>query len=322
MKVLANDGISQSGIDHLAKAGIEVSTDKVAQDNLVKVLNEEGYVGILVRSATTVRKDLIDACPGLKFIGRGGVGMDNIDVEYARSKNIAVFNTPAASSQSVAELVMAHMFSAARSLFDSNRLMPTQGSSDFKALKKKYAQGTELRGKTLGIVGFGRIGRTLATYALGCGMKVVSSDKFPNDAPVKLHIEGHGAIGIQVPNVSLDKILEEADFISLHVPRQEDGSAVIAKTELEKMKNNAVLINAARGGVVNEADLLEALEAGQLKYAALDVFDNEPTPDASILAHDKISSSPHIGAATTEAQGRIGLELAEQILEVLNKKIA
>lgn len=322
MKVLANDGISQSGIDHLAKAGIEVSTDKVAQEDLVKVMNEEGYVGILVRSATTVRKDLIDAVPGLKFIGRGGVGMDNIDVDYARSKGIAVFNTPAASSQSVAELVMAHMFSAARSLFDSNRLMPAQGSSEFKVLKKKYAKGMELRGKTLGIVGFGRIGRALASYALGCGMKVISTDKFPNDAPVKLHIEGHGSLEVQVPNLTFDQILQDSDFISLHVPKQEDGSAVIAKAELEKMKNNAVLINAARGGVVNEADLLEALESGQLKYAALDVFDNEPTPDAKVLAHDKISSSPHIGAATTEAQGRIGVELAEQILEVLGKTVA
>ncbi|NQX91114.1 MAG: D-2-hydroxyacid dehydrogenase [Flavobacteriales bacterium] len=322
MKVLANDGISASGIAKLNEAGIEVITDKVAQDQLAQSINDEGYVGVLVRSATTVRKEVIDACPGLKFIGRGGVGMDNIDVDYARSKGIAVFNTPASSSQSVAELVMGHMFAAARGLFDSNRQMPSKGSTDFKQLKKKYAKGMELRGKTLGIIGFGRIGRSLASYALGCGMKVVAHDMYPSDAPVQLTIEGHGTIDIKVPHVSFDEAIQNSDFISLHVPKQADGSAVIGEKELSAMKSNAVLVNAARGGVIDEAALMTAMSNGEIRHAALDVFDNEPTPDAKLLEVEGVGLSPHIGAATVEAQDRIGLELADQILEVLGKTVA
>jgi len=319
MKVLANDGISQSGIDKLAANGITVITEKVEQENLIDAVNNENYIGVLVRSATTVRKEVIDACPNLKFVGRGGVGMDNIDVDYARSKGVKVFNTPAASSQSVAEMVMAHMFSATRSLFDSNRQMPSNGHSDFKKLKKKYAKGIELRGKTLGIIGFGRIGKALASYALGCGMKVIAFDKHQNTDPIALEIPGHGKIDVQVPFVSFDELITDSDVISIHVPKQEDGSAVITKAELDKMKSTAIVINAARGGVVNEKDLISSLENGSIRYAALDVFDNEPSPAQEILSCEGISLSPHVGAATVEAQSRIGVELADQILEAVRK---
>jgi len=317
MKVLANDGISASGVAKLEEAGIEIHTTHIDQDQLIDKINEIGYVGILVRSATKVRKDIIDACPNLKFIGRGGVGMDNIDVEYGREKGLTVFNTPAASSQSVAELVMAHLFSLARNTFDANREMPTKGASEFKTLKKKYAKGAELRGKTLGILGFGRIGRSTATYALGAGMKVIAHDKFSTNGTVQWHVEGAGTLNVNVPMVELEELLKESDFISIHVPKQPGGEAVFNTAEFNKMRDGVCLVNAARGGVINEDDLMTALDSGKVKFAALDVFENEPTPRADVLAHEKLALSPHIGAATSEAQDRIGVELADQILSVL-----
>jgi D-3-phosphoglycerate dehydrogenase len=316
MKVLANDGIAASGTAALEQEGFEVVTEKVEQDALQEAINENKYEVLLVRSATKVRKDIIDNCPSLKMIGRGGVGMDNIDVEYARSKGIEVFNTPAASSQSVAELVMAHLFGAVRSLYLSNREMPTKGGSDFKVLKKKYAGGLELRGKTLGIYGFGRIGQALANYALGCGMNVIVHDH--NDGPFEVAVNiGAQEVKVKVKNSSVEDLLKQSDFISLHVPAT--NGALINKAELQSMKDGAVIINAARGGVIDETALIEALDSGKIAHAALDVYENEPTPAQALLDHDKISLSPHIGAATKEAQDRIGTELADNILAFYSK---
>lgn len=317
MKVLANDGISPVGVKKLEEAGFEVSTTNVQQDQLIDFINREKIAVLLVRSATKVRKDIIDSCPSLKIIGRGGVGMDNIDVDYARSQGLSVINTPGASSQSVAELVMGHFFSLARGLHDSHRLMPQAGNSEFKSLKKKYGKGKELRGNKLGIIGLGRIGRALGSYALGVGMEVVAYDKFQNDEPIVVPIGNYGKIDVRIPFVDFDNLLSTCDFISIHVPKQEDGSAVITKAELSIMKDGVILANAARGGVINEQDLLEAIAQGKVRGAALDVFDNEPTPDSQLLANESISHSPHIGAATLEAQDRIGLELADQIIELL-----
>ncbi len=312
MKVLANDGIAPSGKEALEKAGFTVITEKVEQDNLESAINEEEYEVLLVRSATKVRKELIDACPSLKMIGRGGVGMDNIDVDYGRSKGLEVFNTPASSSQSVAELVMAHLFGAVRFLHQANRNMPSKGNTDFKALKKSYGKGTELRGKTLGIYGFGRIGQALAEYALGCGMNVLAFDML--DGPFELNLQiADQTVKLSVPKTNLDQMIQESDFISLHVPAV--GKALIGKEEISKMKDGAILINAARGGVIDEAALLEALNNGKLAHAALDVFENEPNPQSAILEHERISLSPHIGAATAEAQDRIGHELADTIID-------
>lgn len=318
-KILANDGIDKSGQVLLEKAGFTVITDKVPQDQLVNYINQNDIAALLVRSATTVRKDLIDQCPGLKLIGRGGVGMDNIDVAYAREIGREVINTPGASSQSVAELVFAHLFTSARFLDDSNRKMPVSGKTEFDKLKKNYAKGIELRGKTIGIIGFGRIGQSVASYALGCGMKVLAHDPFIPSAEIELNIEGHGKIKITVKSSSFEELIKNSDFISLHVPKQKDGSAVIGKNELAMMKPGAVLVNAARGGVVDENALLEALNSGHLAHAGLDVFENEPTPDEKLLSHPKISLTPHIGASTNEAQDRIGVELAEKIIAYFNK---
>lgn len=314
MKILANDGISASGKEKLEANGFTVVTTHVPQDQLAATINREGYVGLLVRSATTARKELIDACIGLRFIGRGGVGMDNIDVEYARSKGINVFNTPGASSPSVAELVMAQLFDMVRSLYDSNRLMPVEGLTRFKELKKKYGNGLELRGKTLGIIGFGRIGRAVAGYALGCGMKVIVHDRTPSVEPVKLHISGYGDVSVNIEHVGLTDLLSRADLISLHVPKQPGGAAVLGAAELAQCKNGVFLVNTARGGSIDEDDLLAALNSGKVAAAALDVFENEPTPREELLQHPRISLTPHIGAATNEAQDRIGEELADTIL--------
>ncbi len=315
INVLANDGISNSGVEELKKSGFNIITTNVAQEQLENYINKEDISVILVRSATTVRKELIDKCPGLKIIGRGGVGMDNIDVEYARSKNISVINTPAASSSSVAELVFAHLYSGVRFLHESNRSMPLDGDSNFKKLKKAYAKGVELRGKTLGIIGFGRIGRETAKIAIGVGMNVLAYDKFFSDTTLELEFMGGKSINIDIKISKFDDLLKKSDFISLHVPAQKNY--VIDKNQFELMKDGVGLINAARGGVVNEVELVNALDSGKVSFAGLDTFENEPKPEIKLLMHPRISLTPHIGAATNEAQDRIGIELAQQIAEIL-----
>jgi len=315
INILANDGISNSGIDALKKSGFNIITTNVAQEQLENYINKENISVILVRSATTVRKDLIDNCPGIKIIGRGGVGMDNIDVEYARSKNIHVINTPAASSASVAELVFAHLYGGVRFLHESNRSMPLEGDSNFKKLKKAFAKGVELRGKTIGIIGFGRIGRETAKIALGIGMNVIAYDKFLESADIELEFMDNKTIEFNIKISKFDDLLKGSDFISLHVPAQKNY--VIDKSEFNKMKDGVGIINAARGGVINEVELVSALESGKVAFAGLDTFENEPKPEIQLLMNSKLSLTPHIGAATNEAQDRIGLELAEQISNLL-----
>jgi len=314
MKVLANDGISQSGIDALHQGGFEVITTKVAQEQVANYINTHDVSVILVRSATKVRKDLIDACPGLKIIGRGGVGMDNIDVDYARSKGIHVINTPASSSESVAELVFAHLFTGVRFLHDSNRNMPLEGDTNFDSLKKAYANGIELRGKTIGIIGFGRIGQAVAKMALGLGMRVIAADKFVNKAEIKVDFFNGQSINVAFETEPLEEVIKHSDFITLHVPAQE--GYVIGEPEFEIMKDNVGIVNCARGGVIDEVALIKALDAEKVLFAGLDVFENEPSPEIQILMHPKISLTPHIGAATLEAQDRIGTELADQIIQL------
>ena len=314
MKILANDGIAPIGKKQLEEAGFIVVTETVPQDKLIETINNQNYVALLVRSATTVRKDIIDACPTLKLIGRGGVGTDNIDVAYAKEKGLHVINTPAASSQSVAELVMAHLFGAVRFVYDANRKMPSNGTTDFNILKKKYAKGIELRGKTLGIIGFGRIGQATASYALGCGMNVIYSDPFTEKASINIKV-GNQNITIELTSSSKEDVIKNADFITLHVPKLDKPA--IGNEEFEKMKKGVIIVNAARGGVIDERALIEHLNSGKVAHAALDVFENEPTPKEDLLKHPSISLTPHIGAATLEAQDRIGEELASQIKTLL-----
>ena len=317
MKILANDGVSQAGVDKLEAAGHEVLQTKVAQEQLAKYLNDNNVDVILVRSATKVRKDLIDACPNLKIIGRGGVGLDNIDVDYAKSKGVNVINTPAASSDSVAELVMAHALSGFRFLHLSNRQMPLEGDSKFKDLKKSFANGVELKGKTMGIVGIGRIGQAVAKRAIGMGMNVVAHDKFMDEADVKLEFFDGQELSFKLKSINFDELLAQSDVITFHVPSQDDY--ILGKAEIEKMKDGAAVINTARGGVIDEKAVVEALEKGKLSFAAIDVFEEEPTPNIKLLMQSKLSLSPHTGGATVEAQSRIGTELADQIIELSQK---
>ncbi|MCP4441501.1 MAG: 3-phosphoglycerate dehydrogenase [Aureispira sp.] len=311
IKILANDGINSDGKLLLEEAKYVVNTTKIPQEELAAKLPE--YDSIIVRSATKVRKELIDQCPNLKIIARAGVGMDNIDVEYARSKGIKVMNTPRASSQAVAELVFGQMFTLSRFLHISNREMPLRGNTDFKALKKQFSAGSQLRGKTLGIIGFGRIGQELARLAAGIGMRVLPTDLEEKQVELMITPPDHPdvSLAIRSQTVSLSKVLRESDYISIHVP----GGKLIGADELAKMKDGVRLVNTARGGVIDEEALLDALNSGKVAGAAIDVFENEPTPRQAILDHPNISLTPHIGASTVEAQRNIGLELADALID-------
>jgi D-3-phosphoglycerate dehydrogenase len=316
-KILANDGISPSGKEKLIAAGFEVDTTTVAQERLAEHILENKVEVLLVRSATKARKELIDATKGtLKFIGRGGVGMDNIDVDYAREQGMTVQNTPAASSRSVAELVFAHLFGMVRYLFDANQKMPLEGDSQFKVLKKNYAAGIELKGKTLGIIGFGRIGREVASMAFGLGMDVKAVDPFVEEAEVVLPFANGSEMKFMVQTEAMEAVLAASDFVTVHIAGA--GKALIGAKEIEMMKDGAGIVNTARGGVVDEEALMEALDNGKLRYAGLDVFVNEPNPALKVLMSPYTSLTPHIGAATLEAQDRIGTEMADHIISVFS----
>lgn len=312
MKILINDGIHPTGKKLLEEAGYEVQTDKIAQEDLPKQLKD--FDAICVRSATKVRADLIDVSPRLKAICRGGVGLDNIDVAHAKAKGIQVINTPAASSRSVAELVFGHLFSLARFLHVSNRQMPEGGNSDFKGLKKNYAAGIELTGRTLGIIGFGRIGQETASIALGIGMNVIAVDPYVDKAEISFGPKGH-KVTVPIETSSMDDMLSKADAISLHVPFL--GSPALGEVEFSKMKDGVIIANASRGGTIDEDALLSALESGKVAGAGLDVYVGEPSPRPELLNHARISVTPHIGASTAEAQEKIGIELAEKLIAVL-----
>ncbi len=311
IRILANDGIADDGKSLLEEAGFEVVTDKVAQEDLAKEL--PNYDVIIVRSATKVRKDLIDQCPNLKVIARAGVGLDNIDHEYATSKGVEVVNTPAASSQAVAELVFTHFFNLARFVHRSNRELAA-ADSDFNKLKKAYGEGIQLRGKSLAIIGFGRIGREVARIGLALGMEILPVDLMIDEADLEIDIYAAKAIKlkVRVETVSMEEALAKADFLTFHVPSVK--GALLGKAEIAKMKKGAIVVNTARGGVIDEEALLEALDSGHLAGAGIDVYNNEPKPDRRLLSHPNASVTPHIGAATLEAQQNIGLELADQII--------
>lgn len=313
IKILANDGIHPDGKTLLEEAGYQVDTTRIPQTELVSVIG--AYDVLIVRSATKVTKEVIEAGKNLKVIARGGVGLDNIDVEFAESKGIVVFNTPAASSQSVAELAFAHMFSLARFLYASNRSMPTKGGTEYDKLKKIYSEGIALRGRTLGIIGFGRIGQEVARIGVGLGMKVIISDPIVDEANIELKTfnTDNAWLTVRLETSDLSELLAKSDFITLHVPFS-GGKPIIGKEEFGKMKKGVFLINTSRGGTVDELALLEALESGKVSGAGLDVFDFEPTPRPELLQHPRISLTPHIGASTYEAQENIGLELADRIL--------
>ena len=312
MKILANDGISKSGQTALEIKGFTVDTTHVAQEQLVNYINQNNIEVLLVRSATKVRQDLIDQT-NLKIIGRGGVGMDNIDVDYARNKGILVINTPASSSASVAEFVFAHLFGIVRNLHQANRTMPLEGDSNFNGLKKAYAKAFELRGKTLGVIGFGRIGQEVIKVALGLGMNVKVFDTEPTTKTIELDFYDGQKLSFDITSTTIEDVIENANFITIHVPSQK--GYILGTNEFAKMKDGVVIINTARGGVIDEKALVDAIEDGKVLGAALDVFEKEPTPEMGLLMNESLSLSPHIAGSTQEAQDRIGTELAAQIID-------
>lgn len=300
MKIIISDGMSQEGIDILQNAGLEIINRKFTPEELLAEIPTAD--AILVRSATKVTKEVIDAGVNLKVIARGGVGLDNIDVTYAKEKGILVLNTPGASSISVAEMAIAHMFSLARFLYKSTAEMQTG-----KWPKKEYANGFEINGKTLGLLGFGNIGKEVAKRALGLNMSVIVHDPFITETDMNVKL------------VSKEEVLANADIISLHLPKIKGVDYVVGAPEFSAMKKGVVLINCARGGVVSEAALLDALNSGQVSFAGMDVFENEPPTEAQkdLMNHPNVSLSPHIGGSTPEAQDRIGIEIAEKIVNSL-----
>ncbi|WP_288460858.1 D-2-hydroxyacid dehydrogenase [uncultured Chryseobacterium sp.] len=315
MKVLANDGISKAGEQALKDAGIEVLDNRVAQDHVINFINENNVDVLLVRSATKVRQDLIDACPSLKIIGRGGIGMDNIDVEYAIDKGIYIINTPTASSKSVAELVFAHFFSLARFLHESNRLMPLEGETHFNAMKKSFSKAYELSGKTLGVIGFGSIGQEVVKMGISLGMKVKVLTRKPKTKVLSLEFFDGQSVNFEITSTNdMDEFLKDTDFISLNTPKTNEY--IIDTPQFEKMKDGVYIVNTARGGVMNEVSLIDFIESGKVAGAALDVFEKEPTPEVLLLMNPSLSLSPHVGGNTVDAQEKIGLELAAQIIKI------
>ena len=314
MIVLANDGISEKGIQLLKEADITVLDARVSAEHLSNFINENNVDVLLVRSATQVRKNLIDECPNLKIIGRGGVGMDNIDVDYAIDKGIYIINTPKASRKSVAELVFAHFFSLARFLHESNRLMPLEGETKFNTLKKSFNNATELSGKTLGVIGMGNIGLEAIKIGISLGMTIVAYNRTPKTENVKISFFDGQSLHFEIKSVNLDEVLKKSDFISINISNAEEY--FIDNEQIAMMKEGVFIANTARGGVLNEVALIDAIERGKVAGAALDVFENEPNPEIEILMNPALSLSPHIGGNTLEAQNRIAEELAEQIIKI------
>ena len=318
MKVLANDGLSDSGISALTNDGIEFVDAKVSQEQLANFINENQIDVLLVRSATQVRQELIDECPSLKIIGRGGVGMDNIDVEYAIEQGLYVINTPNASSRSVAEMVFAHFFALARFLHESNRLMPLEGDTHFNAMKKSFSKAIELERKTLGVIGFGGIGKEVVKMGISLGMKVKVLTRKPKTETISLNFFDGQKVDFEITSTNnFDEFLKDTDFISINTPKTNEY--IIDAPQFEKMKDGVFIVNTARGGVINEIALINYIESGKVAGAALDVFENEPTPELQLLMNPNLSLSPHLGGNTLDAQEKIGAELAQQIIDIKKK---
>lgn len=313
IKILANNGLGKAGSEKLIEAGFKLDKERVEQKDLIKVINKEKYDAILVRSATEITQELIDACPSIKLIARVGTGMERIAVAHAIEKGIKVISTPRDTAPAVAELVIAHLFSIARKLFDSNRKMPS--CTNFRELKKKYGDGIELAGKTIGIIGFGRIGQEVAKRALGLGMNVLASDPYVTEANLKLDIKGTRGVNVTLRTVIRDKVIKNSDFITLHLPMPDSNKPVLSNTEFDKMKDGVILINASKGGLINEDDLIESLKSGKISHAGIDVYCNEPNPRKDLISLENVSVTPHIGGATQEAQERISISLAEEIIK-------
>ena len=296
MKVLANDGLEISAINEIKKNGVYIETNHLDKEELIE--NIKNYDVLVVRSNTKVTSDVLEAGAkgNLKLVIRAGVGIDNIDLDYAKKVGIKVSNTPDASSDSVAELALGHMFSVARYIAVANYTMRNG------QWNKKQYKGSEIAGKILGIIGMGRIGKALAGKAEALGMKIIYADVLGKQDNLAYEF------------MDLDNLLKVSDYVSLHVPSDKDKGALISSREISMMKEGAVIINCARGKVVDEEALLEGLNSGKLAGAGIDVFEQEPSKNTELINHERVSVTPHIGASTKEAQERIGKEVAAIVI--------
>ena len=312
MIVLANDGISQKSKKELIDLNFKIFDTKIDQSELIKYINKNHIEIILVRSATIINSEILNNCKSIKLVGRAGVGLDNIDLISAKKNNVRVFNTPNASSISVAELVISHLLSANRNLHITNRSMPLNGETKFKEIKSHSSECKEVMFKTLGIIGLGRIGQEVAKRAFSLGMNVIAFDKKIEKIKIHLdHIKNQN-IFFNLKTSSLNDVLKGSDFITLHIPKIND-KPFIGKDEFDTMKKGVGIINTSRGGLIDESELIKFLNNKKVSFAALDVYENEPVPNIQLLMHDKISLSPHIGGSTVEAQERIGDEIVKEI---------
>lgn len=313
INILINDGLCQEGEQILRQAGFHIHNQKIQQQDLIREINHRQIDALIVRSATVVNREVIDHCPSLRLLARAGLGMNNIDMEYAAAKGIEVVNTPLASAPALAEMVFAHLLSVTRNLFRGNREMPSEREID--KMKRDCAGGTELTGKTIGIVGFGRVGQEVALRALGWGIKVLAYDPYVKEATIKHEIPGVHNVVSYIHTVPLTDVLSQSDFITLHVPVPADGKPFIGRNEFAQMKSGVILINVSKAGLIDEQELISSLNTGKVRAAGLDVFQNEPSPLPALITHPKVSVSPHLGGETLEAQGRIGIEIAEYIVQ-------
>jgi len=318
MNILINDGLSTAGIAALEKANFNLFNTKVAQSQLANYIHKNNIEILLIKNNTQIDKELIDQCLQLQLIGSIGIDLDNIDVAYAEKKEIKVIHSPNAYSRGVAEMVFAHIFSNIRYLKNTNQDMPLEGDSRFKELKSGYSNASELQGKTLGIIGFGRTGKEVAKIALGLGMKVLVNSKDSEETSIKLNFFDGQEVSFAIPYASLQEVLKTADIVTLHVPTQ--GLYLIRKEELELMKPTAGIINTSKGDILDEVALVEALNDKKIAFAGLDVFEKEPNPEIQILMHPDISLSPHIAGSTQEAQDKSGVELSNQIINIFAKQ--
>lgn len=315
MRVLAINGISASGINTLKEGGFEVLETKVAQEQLENYISTHNIDVLLVGNNTEIQQELIDGCPSLKLIGCNTL-TDNIDAQYAKDQGLQVIEASEATSNAKAELVFAHLFGISRYLHQSNREMPLEGDMNFNMLHKHFSQGTELRGKTLGIIGFDIVGREVAKIALAIGMKVIATKTQTNDTIINIPFYNGQFVNIEIETDNLSEIIQQADFISIHTDAA-DGY-ILSKPQFDKMKKGMGIVNVSQPGTIDEVALVNAIEDQTVRYAGLDVFENQPNPEIQLLMNPELSLSPNIGATTIEAEERIGVELANQIVKLLS----
>jgi len=310
MKLLANYTITKPGIHQLSSAGFEVFAITVAQNQLISYINKNNIDALIIGVNTTISSNLIDACPTLKIIGCASNYVNNIDVNYAIYKGLHIINAPEAHAVGVAELVFAHLLSMVRFLHQSNREMPLEGDTRFTELKNQFSKGTELRGKTLGIIGLGFIGKEVAKIAVGLGMNVIATSTSIKKENIDISFFNGKSITFEIETQPLTSLLKNSDFITLHVPYQENP--IISVKEIELMKSGVGIINTSQGGVLDEVALINAIESEKVKYAALDVFQTSPNPEIQLLMNPELSLSPHIGGTTNESLYKTEEELITQ----------